>query len=139
MTAIKGRASRTPIPPTCGWVGCHTLLLAATEPPFPKTIITRIPHLHHGDSVIPRSREGRGSRCIRLMASRERWRLPWEVGFVGLRISAPSSSMDTSLNDLWIYHYQDDDDDDDDDFHYFFFKNRWTEAEENSTFSRHFC
>ena len=61
------------------------------------------------------------------------------MGFVGLRISAPSSSMDTSLNDLWIYHYQDDDDDDDDDFHYFFFKNRWTEAEEDSTFSHRFC
>ena len=58
------------------------------------------------------------------------------MGFVGLRISAPSSSMDTSLNDLWIYHYQDDDDDD---FHYFFFKNRWIEEEENSTFSRRFC
>ena len=54
------------------------------------------------------------------MASRERWRPPWEVGFVGLRISAPSSSMDTSLNDLWIYHYQDGDDDDD--FHNFFFQ-----------------
>ena len=41
MTAIKGRASRGPIPPTCRWVGCHTLLLTPAKPPFPKTIITR--------------------------------------------------------------------------------------------------
>ena len=73
---------------------CHTLLLTLVEPPFPKTIITRTPRLYHGNSVIPRSREGRGSRCIRLMASRERWRPPWEEGFVGLR---------TELEDLFIY------------------------------------
>ena len=86
--AIKGQAgqaSRGPIPPTYRWVGCHTLLLAPAKPPFPKTIITRTPRLHHGDSMILRSREGRGSRCIRLMVSRERWRPPWEVGFVRLR------------------------------------------------------
>lgn len=96
--APKGRLSRRrSIPAACRRVGCNTLLLAPAKTPAPAAIITPTPHLlHHGERRILRSKERGGSCRIKLIPWRERWRPPWEVGFNGLRTSAPRSSVDTN-------------------------------------------